>query len=373
VVLNALAWHLLVFQSNQSNQSSKIESFDYTMRQLIYLLLISMTVTLLFEGCSDKSPRYYYLQLLVSDPLGKASDPLPDDIVQLTLPFGKCGDIFLVPVPSLERLGVEKSDISLETQIKPGSGDDKNDIRFIEKRTRDNVKSMKVGETYAKPSPQGLDLQNHYEAILASESATAKVLIFSKNLDLTEFQGKKVHHHIDSLRFAIAQLVCEDDMILVKVLLEPLTTQQKVPAKTVEEPKPPEKPILPSTKAEIDDFTEAIEIEHESKSWEELYEKASRYILTEDEHRYGHPSAYCYVICAAEKAIDTKTTQQMVVRMSTDCPGNDLSNNICRLKVGHETFWNRVKAATLDRNSEELEELEEGLVEKWKNQLSGGN
>jgi hypothetical protein len=29
VVPNAAAWHLLVFQSNQSNQSSKIESFDY--------------------------------------------------------------------------------------------------------------------------------------------------------------------------------------------------------------------------------------------------------------------------------------------------------------------------------------------------------
>lgn len=327
------------------------------MRQDCFFLFISLPALLFLGGCNDNQNRQYSLNLLVSEPIGlTANDTLPEYIIQLALPYGICGDVFYIPKTTLERLGVEKSATNLETSIKTVPVGDQFDINQIEQQARAKLETLIIGEAFASPTQEGLDLRSQYKSILGEKSAKAAVLVFSKKISMSEFKGNKVYHNLDSLRFAIAQMVCEGGVSSVKVLLEPFW--EKINAR----------PKLVTNLSELEAAIEIIE-EHPADTWEELYDASKPFILTEDEHAYGHPSAYCYIVRAAQKAIKTNTSQKMYDQMSLDCPGQSIDNDICRLKVGHEKFWNAVRGALLEKNSEELEEMEERLIGAWKRHL----
>ncbi len=123
----------------------------------------------------------------------------------------------------------------------------------------------------------------------------------------------------------------------------------------------------------IEGYEKTLEIEHaNAKNWQELYSKAEQFILTNEEHEYNHPSAYCYVICAAEKAIATGKSEEMYSQMRLDCPNNSLSKNICRLKEkAHEHIWNKVLAGVKTKDREALEAIEEKLMSEWVAHLKG--
>jgi hypothetical protein len=201
------------------------------------------------------------------------------------------------------------------------------------------------------------------------------VFIFNKTSIELPSQYKLISstNDLGALLNGISKAVCDKKVKKVLVLYN-MFDEDKIEQEEDEYFEPDEEtPKFPTNVIEINALTDRIEkIEHKGGSWSELYKQAGKYIMTQEEHGYDHPSAFCWIICAAQKAIEDDKSQEMYDKMSADCPGTDISqNNLCRLKVGHEHIWNSVRKFLLDKNGDKLEELEEGIMEKWKKHLGG--
>lgn len=316
--------------------------------------------TALLAACKDIPPRNYPLRLLVSQPIGKkASDHLPDYILQMAMPYGKCGEIFLVPKPSLERLDVENSAVNLETEIKPGMGGNKNNIKLIEKQTRNNLEAIMIGAAYIEATPDGLDLQNRYETILTAKSPNSVVLVFSENFEMTEFLGQKVYHELDSLRFAIAQSVCEGGMASVAVLLNPVE-KRDIPTFTNDETirqlhDENVKAGQTTGEAELKKQLEAIDTKlakqaETSGDWRLVYERVLNRIYGKEHHE-----AFDFLREAAELAIKKGESRYLYDRIE-----GDKNDALWKLSHGHPQSWNPIIEALEHGNAGLLEKSESG-------------
>ena len=322
------------------------------MRPFFYFLIFAA----LFAGCETTPPRQYPLRLLVSQPIGKkASDPLPDYILQLAMPYGKCGEIFFVPKPSLERLDVENSALSLETEVKPGMGGNKNNIKLIEKQTRNFLGTLTVGEPYVTPTPEGLDLQSRYETLLASKSPNSAVFVFSENFEMTEFLGQKVYHELDSLRFAMIQSVCEGGMASVTVLLNPIAklptppvaddeTIQKLHDENAEAGKTADEAERKKRLETVD--AKLAEQAETSGDWRLLYERMLNRIYGKEHHE-----AFDFLREAAELAITKREARYLLDKIE-----GDKNSALWKLSHGHPHSWNPIIEALEHNNSALLKE-----------------
>lgn len=322
------------------------------MRPFFYFLIF----TAVLAACTDTPPRSYPLRLLVSQPIGKkVSDPLPDYILQLAMPYGKCGEIFLVPKPSLERLDVENSAVSLECEIKPGMGGNKNNIKLIEKQTGKHLEAMTVGEAYTTPATEGLDLQSRYETILTAKSTTSAVLVFSENFEMAEFLGQKVYHELDSLRFAIAQLVCEGGMASVTVLLNPVV-KQPAPAAADDETIQKLHDENADAGETVDEVerkkrletvdTKLAEQAETSGDWRLLYERMLNRIYGKEHHE-----AFDFLREAAELAIAKGEARYLLDKIE-----GDKNDALWKLSHGHAGAWHPIIEALEHNNSSLLKE-----------------
>lgn len=320
------------------------------MRPFFYFLIFAA----LFAACETTPPRQFPLRLLVSQPIGKkASDPLPDYILQLAMPYGKCGEISFVPKPSLERLDVENSALSLETEIKPGMGGNKNNIKLIEKQTRNFLGTLAVGEPYITPAPEGFDLQNRYETLLASKSHNSAVFVFSENFEMTEFLGQKVYHELDSLRFAMIQSVCEGGMASVTVLLNPIAKQSAPPVANDETIQHLHDENIQA--GNIADETERkkqlqvvdTELAKQAETdWRLMYERVLNRIYGKEHHE-----AFDFLREAAELAITKGEARYLLDKIE-----GDKNSALWKLSHGHPHSWNPIIEALEHNNSALLKE-----------------
>lgn len=318
-------------------------------------IAIGLFAIIVFASCTGKVPRPFPVEIILDAPISN-NGKYPASFGKLFLPIDFDEEIFLIPKP----------------------------IRIRRVDTGGNAVELNAYSFEDKGDPT-IELYQNWMPIFFNDSIPNKELITAKGETTTSIEwvlkNADKQAYIVMTNDDIAALsgkenvfLCEDENAVSKKILELLKANPEAKISLVI---PSTIPIINEPKAyipePIETFRKQLEIEHDdAKTWQELYQKAALFILTEEEHAYDHPSAYCYIVCAAEKAIETGKSQEMYDQMRLDCPSNAISQKICRLKTkDHVEIWNKVLAGVLAKDSEALEAIEDNLFSVWTTHLKG--